>query len=202
MTIQLYTHYLSGNSYKVQLLLSLLGLDHQLTPVDLMKGEHRQPKFLQLNPLGQVPVLVDGETVIRDAQAILTYLARRYGDESWLPLEAKSMGRIMQWLFLSASEIHVGLESARLYHLLGLSGINIEQATQKAKDVLQIVDRHLEERLWLEQEHPTIADIACYPYIHLAPNAQIELNPYPNLCTWMNRIEQLPGYIAMNRASA
>jgi glutathione S-transferase len=183
-------------------LLSLLGLEYQLTPVDLMKGEHRQPEFLRLNPLGQVPVLVDGNLVIRDAQAILIYLARRYGNESWLPLEAEAMGRVMQWLFLSASEIHVGLESARLYHLLGLSAINIEQATQKAKDVLQIVDRHLDRRLWLELERPTIADIACYPYINLASDAQIDLNPYPNLGAWMNRIEQLPGYTAMSGASA
>lgn len=202
MTIQLYTHYLSGNSYKVQLFLSLLGLEYQLTHVDLMNGENQQPEFLQLNPLGQVPVLVDGHIIIRDAQAILTYLARRYADESWLPLEAEAMGQIMQWLFLSASEIHVGLEAVRLYHLLGVSGINAEQATQKAKDVLQIIDRHLKGRLWLELERPTIADLACYPYIYLAPDAQIELSSYRNICTWMEQVQNLPGYIAMSRAFA
>lgn len=201
MTIQLYTHYLSGNSYKVQLFLSLLGLEYQLTSVDLMSGEHRQPDFLELNPLGQVPVLVDGPIIIRDAQAILTYLARHYANESWLPLEAEAMGRVMQWLFLSASEIHVGLEALRLYHLLGISEINAEQAVQKAKDILQIIDRHLKGRLWLELERPTIADLACYPYIYLAPDAQIELSFYRNICAWMEQVQDLPGYIAMSRAS-
>lgn len=202
MTIQLYTHYLSGNSYKVQLFLSLIGLEYRLTHVDLMNGEHQQPEFLQLNPLAQVPVLVDGEMIIRDSQAILTYVARSYANESWLPLEAEAMARVMQWLFLSSSEIHLGLEAIRLYHLLGSSEINAEQAKQKAKDILQIVDQHLEGRFWLEREQPTIADLACYPYIYLAPDAQIELSSYRNICAWMERIQNLPGYFAMSRASA
>ena len=64
----LYGHPMSGNSYKVKLLLSLLGLDYEWITVDLMKGEHKHPEFLKLNPFGQVPVLVDGDVVLADAQ--------------------------------------------------------------------------------------------------------------------------------------
>lgn len=174
-----------------------MGLDYQLIPVDLIGGEHQQPAFLKLNPLGQVPVLVEGESLIRDSQAILVYLARNYGNDSWLPLEAEAMGRIMQWLSLSASEIRMGLEAARLYHLLGFSEINIHQATQKANETLKIIDHHLEGREWLAGDNPTIADVACYPYIYLAEDAQIDLQPYPNVETWLKQVQHLPGYIAM-----
>ena len=67
----LYGHPMSGNSYKVKLLLSLLGLDYEWITVDLMKGEHKQPEFLTLNPFGQIPVLTDGDIVIADAQGAL-----------------------------------------------------------------------------------------------------------------------------------
>ena len=72
----LYGHPMSGNSYKVKLLLSLLGLDYEWVTVDLMKGEHKQPEFLKLNPFGQVPVLAAGDVTIAAAQGALVYLAR------------------------------------------------------------------------------------------------------------------------------
>ena len=85
MTIKLYDFELSGNCYKVRLLMSLLGLEHELVPVNLLAGEHKSPKFLQLNLLGEVPVLTDGDLVLADSQAILVYLAKKYGNEAWLP---------------------------------------------------------------------------------------------------------------------
>ncbi|MEG4317542.1 MULTISPECIES: glutathione S-transferase N-terminal domain-containing protein [unclassified Microcoleus] len=69
--IKLYGHEVSGNSYKVRLLLSLLNLEYEWIKVDLMKGEHKSPEFLALNPFGQVPLLVDGDTILADAQSIL-----------------------------------------------------------------------------------------------------------------------------------
>lgn len=64
-------------------------------------GEHKSEPFLKLNPLGQVPVLIDGDVVIRDSQAILVDLARRYGGKNWLPTEAEAMSKIMQWLSMA-----------------------------------------------------------------------------------------------------
>jgi glutathione S-transferase len=74
--IKLYGHEMSGNSYKVRLLLELLNLEYQWIKVDLMKGEHKSPEYLALNPFGQVPLLIDGDIKLADAQAILVYLAR------------------------------------------------------------------------------------------------------------------------------
>lgn len=85
--IKLYGHEVSGNSYKVRLLLSLLNLKYEWIKVDLLNGEHKSPEFLALNPFGQVPLLVDGDTILADAQSILVYLARQYGGDQWCQLK-------------------------------------------------------------------------------------------------------------------
>lgn len=195
--IQLYGYELSGNSYKAKLMLSLLNLDYEWHKVDLLKGAHQQPDFLALNPFGQVPVLVDGDTVLADAQAILVYLARQYGGETWLPTEAEPMSRIIRWLSTAAGEVRQGPESARLYHLFKATSISLERALQKSDFILSQIDQHLATRTWLELDRPTIADLAVFPYVALAPDGQIDLSAYPNVLAWIDRIKQLPGFVGM-----
>lgn len=195
--IKLYGHEMSGNSYKVRLLLSLLGLDFEWIKVDLMKGEHKSPEYLALNPFGQVPLLIDSETKLADAQAILVYLARQYGGEDWLPSDALSLAQVIRWLSTAAGEVRQGPENARLYHLFKATNINIERATQKSEYILTQLDKHLSDRTWLEFERPTIADIAVFPYVALARDGKIDLSSYPNVLAWIDRVKQLPHYIPM-----
>ncbi|WP_016948736.1 glutathione S-transferase family protein [Anabaena sp. PCC 7108] len=196
--IQLHGHEISGNSYKAHLMLSLLNLEYEWIRVDLMKGEHKSPEYLAINPFGQVPLLVDGETQLADAQAILVYLARQYGGEQWLPVDALPMAQVIRWLSTAAGEVRQGPENARLYYLFGAgTNINIERATQKAEFILKQLEQHLSTRNWLEFEHPTIADVAIYPYIALARDGKIELDTYPHVLNWIERVKQLPGYIPM-----
>ena len=196
--ITLYGHEISGNSYKARLLLSLLNLEYEWIRVDLMKGEHKSPEYLAKNPFGQVPFLVDGGVQLADAQAILVYLGREYGGEQWLPLDALSLAQIIRWLSTAAGEVRQGPENARLYHLFGAgTNINIERATQKSEFILTQLDQHLSDRTWLEFDHPTIADVAIYPYIALARDGKIDLDAYPQVLSWIERVKQLPGYIPM-----
>ncbi|QIR39833.1 glutathione S-transferase [Tolypothrix sp. PCC 7910] len=195
--IKLYGHELSGNSYKAKLMLSLLSLDYEWIKVDLMVGAHKQPEFLELNSFGQVPLLVDGNTVLADAQAILVYLARQYGGERWLPLEPLPLAQVMRWLSTTAGEIRQGPESARLYHLFKTTSINIERANQKSEFILTQLNNHLGNREWLELGHPTIADVAVFPYVALAPDGNINLENYPNILSWIDRIKHLPGFVGM-----
>jgi glutathione S-transferase len=195
--IKLYGHEISGNSYKVRLMLELLQVDYEWIKVDLKKGEHKSPEYLAINPFGQVPAIVDGEIELADAQAILVYLAREYGGEQLLPLEALPLARVVRWLSITAGEIRQGPESARRYHLLKATNVNIEVAVQRAEYILTQLDQHLSTRTWLELEHPTIADIAVYPYVALAGDGKIELDPYPYVLAWIERVRQLPGYIPM-----
>lgn len=195
--IKLHGHELSGNSYKVRLLLELLGVPYDWIRVDLMAGEHKQPAFLALNPFGQVPVLEDGGTTLSDAQAILFYLAARQGDGQWLPTDPLEQARVVRWLSTAAGEVRQGPENARLHHLFGVTSISIERANEKAAFILDQLERHLADRQWLELERPTIADIAVFPYVALAGDGGIDLAPYPNVRAWIGRIQLLPGYVPM-----
>lgn len=197
MAIQLYDFELSGNCYKVRLLMSLLALEHELVPVNLLAGEHKSPKFLQLNLLGEVPVLTDGDLLLADSQAILVYLAKKYGDQTWLPNDAESLSRIVRWLSITAAEIRQGVATARLFYLFNIKGIDIEAVTDKSAIILQHLEQHLTEQEWLELGHPTIADIAVFPYVALAADGKISLKPYPQILAWCDRLKQLPGFISM-----
>ncbi len=193
--LKLYDLNLSGNCYKVRLMLSLLGLEHELVAVNLSAGEHKSSAFLTLNPLGQVPILIDGDVVIRDSQAVLVYLARRYGGEDWLPVEAEAMAKVGQWLSTAANEIQHSVAAARL-HFIFNAKIDLELAQSRAFKILQVMDGHLQQD-WLEGDRPTIADIACFPYIALAADGKIALEDYPHVIAWISRIKQLPGYVGM-----
>jgi glutathione S-transferase len=197
--IKLYGHEISGNSYKARLMLSLLNLNYELIKVDLMRGEHKLPGYLALNPFGKVPLLADGERLISDAQAILVYLARQYGGDKWLPEDAVHLSLVVKWLSTTAGEVRQGLEDARLYHLFGAgTKINIDRAIEKSDFILNLLEQHLTTRTWLELERPTIADIAVFPYVALSKDAKISLDAYPALLAWIDRVKNLPGYIPMD----
>ncbi len=185
----------SGNAFKARLMLSLLGLDHEIEDVDLRAGDNRAAEFLALNPRGQIPVLVDGERVIWDSQAILVYLARRHG-ETWLPLDPEPMARVMQWLAVAENELLFGLARARAVVAFGRPW-DYEQCKTLGEAGLQVLDDHLRGRDWLAADRPTIADIACYPYVALAPEGKIALDPYTSIAAWIGRIQGLDGYVDM-----
>ncbi|MEM6433512.1 MAG: glutathione S-transferase [Cyanobacteria bacterium P01_D01_bin.115] len=195
--MKLYGHEMSGNSYKVRLLLDLLNLDYEWVKVDLMKGAHKSPEYLTLNPFGQVPLLIDGETRLADAQAILVYLARQYGGDEWLPTEALPLAQVVRWLSTTAGEVRQGPENARLYHIFGRKTINVDRAYAQAATILTQLDQHLSQHTWLEFERPTIADVAVFPYVSLAPDGQVDLSPYPHVWAWLERVRQLPGFVPM-----
>ncbi|MCP9800135.1 glutathione S-transferase family protein [Synechococcus sp. RedBA-s] len=200
--IKLYGHELSGNSYKVRLLLELLGVPYEWVRVDLMQGEHKSSPFLALNPFGQVPVLDDGDNTLSDAQAILLYLAARQGDGQWFPIGPLEQARVVRWLSTAAGEVRQGPESARLHHLFGVKAIPIERAQEKAAFILDQLERHLSDRDWLELDRPTIADIAVFPYVALSGGGGIDLAPYPYVRAWIGRIQALPGYVPMTGLEA
>lgn len=194
--ITLYDMTLSGNCHKIRLLLSLLALPYQTRAVDLLGGEQRSPDYLKRNPFAQVPVLDDDGLNIRDSQAILVYLAKRYGGEPWWPDDAYQLAQITTWLSTAANEVANGPATLRRHHKFG-SPIDTATARQTAEKVLGIIDRHLENRDWLVGDTVSIADIAVYPYLALAPEGGINVGAYANIVAWFQRIRTLPGYVSM-----
>ena len=194
--MKLYSHQLSGNCHKVRLLLGFLGLGFEEYLIDFAGGEHQSLAFLELNPCGTIPVLSDGDTVVPDSQAILVYLASRYGDDSWLPEGAEARGMVVRWLSFAANEIHHGLNADRLHAKFGMQ-LDMPAAVALAEKALRILDDRLARTGWLVGGDVTIADLACAPYAALAPEGNVALDPYPGVRTWLDRIQARHGFTPM-----
>jgi glutathione S-transferase len=185
----------SGNSYKVEILLALLKVPHERIVLDLRKGEHKRPEYLKINPRGEVPALEDEGIVVWDSAACLAYIARKYGDETWLPGAPGELAQVMQWLALAASEIQFGLQYSRRGVLLGRWTCGTLEECQKIAAVaLGVMEGRLRNHDWLALDRPTIADVACFPYVETAPEGKVPLDPYPAVVKWLARCRALPGW--------
>ncbi len=188
----------SGNCHKVRLLLSIAGIEYDRITIDFQGLEHKSPEHIARNPRGQVPVLDDSGHLIHDSQAILTYLATKYPSaRNWLPTDAEGLADVVSWLSFAANEIAAGPMTARGINKLGRAG-NLDEAQAKSLATLAILDGQLTANDWLAAGHSTIADLACYPYVGLAPQGGIDLKPYAGIVAWLRRIESLPGYVGMD----
>ncbi len=201
--MKLYDYVLSGNCYKIRLLARFLNLKFETVPVDFYPGrEHRSPAFREINPLGQIPVLEDGGLYLRDAQAILVYLANRYdASKQWWPAsDLEKVGLVQQWLSF-ADQITVTASAARLHDMLGYD-LDIEAARSGARRLFRVLDDHLTEqefvgRPWIVGEMPTIADVACFPYTALAADGGVDLTPFKAVQHWLRMVTDLPKFIPM-----
>ena len=194
--MKLYDAPVSGNCHKVRMLLSMLHIEHDVITVSLPDMEQKMPAHMARNPLGTVPVLEDGDVTIYDSQAILVYLARKYGGEDWLPNDPEEQAKVQQWLSFAVNELWNGPAMARA-KLRFNRDIDLPRAQAAAIDTLSIMDGHLADREWLALDRPTIADVACYPYSALSEEGEISLAPFAALHAWFKRIEALPGYVTM-----
>ena len=202
--IRLYDYELSGNCYKLRLMMSILGIEHETVPVDFHPGEeHKSAWFRELNPLGQLPVIEDDGLVLRDAQAILVHLASNYDPtERWYPLgDPGLLGVIGQWLAFSDG-ITATAAAARLHDGL-FRDVDVEACRAGAHRLFRVLDEHLwfreaEGQDWIcPGQHPTIADIACFPYVILSEEGGVSRQAYPAIRRWTDRVKRIPGFIVM-----
>jgi glutathione S-transferase len=199
--IRLHTTRLSGHGHRVKLFLTLLDLPFEVVELDMAAGDNRRSEYLQLNPFGQVPTIEDGDTVLFDSNAILVYLAKRYGDPSWLPEDALGAAAVQRWLSLAAGQIAYGPCAARLVTVFG-APLHLETAQKIAVKLFDLLERELTGKQFAAGEHVTIADIAAHTYITHAPEGGVSLDPYPNIRAWLRRVEALPRFVAMPSTKA
>lgn len=197
--LTLYRMAISGHCHRVELLLSLLALPHRLVDVDLMRGEHRSPAHLALNPLGQVPVLVDGDVVLSDSNAILVYLVQRYAPGSaWMPQDPVGLAQLQRWFSLAAGLLQPGIAGPRF---ATLTGQPIHEAAQaQGRRLLDFMEAELQGRDWLlGGAAPGLADVAMVSYTSQAHLAGLPLAPaYPRIAAWVGRMQALPGYVPLS----
>lgn len=188
----LYGTPLSGHSHRVEQLLLMLGLSYRFVPApaDVRAGA----EFRALNPLGQIPVLCDGDLVLADSNAILVYLVRRYAPRSqWLPDEPVAAAQVQRWLSIAAGDVAFGPGRARAITLWQMDG-DLGYAQRVARRLLDFMNTHLTGRSFLAADHPTLADIACCDYVAHAPEGGVPLDPYPAVRAWLGRVAALPGF--------
>ena len=196
--ITLYGINLSGHAHRVEALLNVLDLPYRYQ--ETMPRAPNNTELLALNPLGQIPVLTDGDLVLADSNAILVYLARRYDSSGrWYPDSALEQARIQRWLSIAAGEIRFGPALARAIALFGVKA-DMNAAQALADKVLGFMNQHLAQTLYLTGAEPTLADIACYAYVAHAPEGGISLQPYPHVRAWLGRVEALPRFKGMPRS--
>ncbi|MCH2078199.1 MAG: glutathione S-transferase family protein [Rhodobacteraceae bacterium] len=197
----LYDYILSPSCYKVRLLASLLGVKLELRAVDFHPGrEHKGDELLALNPAGSIPILVDGEDVLTESAAILSYIAAKHG-QNWLATsDAGEVGAQQQWLSFS-HRLTSALGGARLVEMLHFPGdlAALQEAGIAALRELEaaLFARRLTGQTFLVGDRITIADIACFPYVALAPDGSVSLDPYASIRIWMRAIRAQPRFIEM-----
>ena len=199
--IRLYTTLLSGHGHRVKLFLTLLDLPFEVIELNMRAGDNRKPEYLEINPFGQVPTIQDGDLTLFDSNAILVYLAKTYGDASWLPDEPRAAAAVQRWLSLAAGQIAYGPCSARLVTVFG-APLHHETAKAIAVKLFDVIDRELATKPFAAGDHVTIADVAAHTYIAHAPEGGVSLEPYPNIRAWLRRVEALPRFIAMPSTKA
>ena len=200
--MKLYVHPLSGHAHRAALFLSLIGENHELIEVDLARGAHKQPAFLKLNPFGQVPVLDDDGTIVTDSNAILVYLAKKFGKTDWLPEAPLAAAAVQKWLSVAAGPIAFGPAAARLITVFRSTAFRPEEVIARAHAVLAQIDAALDGRAWIAAAQPTIADIALYSYVARAPEGNVDLAAYGNVTAWLRRIEALPRFLPFAKTAA
>lgn len=203
MQPRFYNYVLSGNCYKFRLLANILNVSYDSIAVDFHPGKaHKSEEMLQLNPAGTLPILQIGDETLTETQAMLLWLAEHHAPKNtwWPSADPGQTIKAMQWLAFS-SRLSATIGELRLHTMLN-KNINAEAAHTGAIATLRELESHLTEQSikgfdWLVGNSPTIADIACFPYTALAPDAGLEHDFYPAIRNWLYRVRSLEGFITM-----
>jgi glutathione S-transferase len=200
--LTLHDYELDDGCYKVRLLLGALGLQYTKVAVDVYPGrEQLSAKYLKLNPLGGLPILVDVEVVLHGPEAILAYLAQKCDSaRTWLPQEPETFGAVMMWLGFAGGELRAA-SLARLHHMLEVEA-DAAAVDRQSRQAFCMMDDHMTLRefdgaKWFVGSTPTVADIALFPAIALSRDFGIEHEEYPSLRRWMRRVRKIPGFVTM-----
>jgi len=196
--LRLYDSRLSGNSWKIRILLSQLGLAYERVTLDLQKGETREPAFLRISRFARVPVLVldDGRPIV-ESGAILLHLAE---GSSFLPDDPYLRAEVMGWLFFEQADLQKAIAIPRVLHLRGLAHErqqDIERLHADGYAGLESLDQWLLGRAWLAGEHYTVADLAVSAYVSLADQGGYDMARFAGIREWLARVHAQRGWVPL-----
>ncbi len=193
----LYDSAISGNAYKVRLLLTHLDIPFRRVEFNVDDGSTRKPDFLKKNPNGRVPTLeLEDGTCLAESNAILYYLAR---DTAYWPEDLLDQAQALQWMFFEqySHEPYVAVVRHWVAHL----GRTPETEPQLPKRIeggykaLDVMEGHLRHRDFFAGPGYSIADIALYAYTHVAGEGGFDLGRYPAIRAWLARVKSQDGHL-------
>ena len=201
--IRLHDNLSSGNGYKVRLLLSQLGIPFERVEYDIDAGEARTPEFLQtVNPNGRVPVLeLDDGTMLPESDAILFYLA---DGTPFLPDERLDRAQVLRWMFFEQYSHEPNVATPRFWITHNVEMTEERQLALGTKRELgyaaiNVMEIHLSDNHFFVAGRYTIADIALYAYTHVADEGGFDLEGFPAVRAWLDRVAAQPGYVPITR---
>jgi len=204
VSYRVYGDSISGNCYKIKLLMSFLSADYEWVELDILQGETQTADFLAKNPNGKIPVLelTTGQYLF-ESNAILNYLAE---GTAYLPSDAWEKAQVLQWQFFEqySHEPYIAVNRF-IAKYLGMP--EARQAEFEAKQAggekaLSVMEKHLSQNDFFVGNQLTIADISLYAYTHVADEGGFDLSVYPAIRTWCGRIQQHPHYVPMYAAAS
>ncbi|BCA29276.1 glutathione S-transferase family protein [Metapseudomonas otitidis] len=196
---KVYGDVISGNCYKVKLILELLGQPYQWVPVDILKGETQSEAFLALNPNGKIPVLeLEDVTTLWESNAILNFLAE---GSDLLPTEPRLRTQVLQWQFFEQYSHEPYVAVARF--IKRYQGMPAERAEEyqvclvRGYKALRVMEQQLSRTPYLVGDAYSIADIALYAYTHVAEEGGFDLSGFPAIQAWMARVAAHPRHVSI-----
>ena len=196
----LYNSAVSGNCYKVRLLLAQVGLEYELVDVSVVDRSNRPELLGDLNPALRVPtVVLDDGRPLAESNAILWY----FGDgTAYVPADPYERAQVLQWMFFEQYSHEPYLAVVRFW--LAYSGTpelfadRIPSRMKGGYAALDAMEAHLRERSFFVGGAYSIADISLYAYTHVAEEGNFDLDPYPAIRTWLERVAAQPGHVAID----
>jgi glutathione S-transferase len=204
--IILHEYAASGNCYKIRLTAAHLGLALERREYDIMAGETRTAAFLAtVNANGRIPVLQDGERFLPESNAACFYLA---DGSALVPHDRFDRADMLRWMFWEQYNHEPNVATLRFWlAFVGADRLtDLQRAQLPAKQAagdaaLALMDEHLTRRSFFVGGKLTLADIALYPYTHVADEGGFDLGRYPGVQAWLKRVAEQPGHIPMTRSS-
>ena len=199
--MKLYFHPMSGNSRRVLLVATHLGVPLERVVVDLTQGEQRQPPHLQRNPNGRVPVLDDDGFVLWESRAIMQYLADKTPGQTLLPADPRGRAEVSRWLFWCAAHMAPANTVLVFEHFVkAVTGRGPADPAEVARgealfaQAAPVLDAHLAGKAWVALERVTLADYSLAAGFALAGPAHLPIGGYANLRAWLGRVEELDAW--------
>ena len=198
MSMKLYCFGESGNAYKAALALTLADVEWEPVYVDFFGGETRQPAFRAINEMGEVPVLVDGETTLSQSGVILDYISSKSGKLGGR--SAAERREVLRWLFWDNHRLSGMVGSTRfILNFLAEdkrpAGV-VPYQQGRLKAAYTILNAHLGDHNWLAGQAVTIADVSCCGYLYYPEPFGFDRSDWPHIDRWLDRISALPAWKA------